>query len=114
LVVGLAGTVGVPASSATTDVWFNGGGCCDQYIAAGYPWGVGAAHSLTANNAYVLSDICVGAIDVYGGGLSGAGTCGNFPWTWVGHPYCGCVLRDPVVYPYVGTGGVLHYATESY
>jgi hypothetical protein len=115
LALGLVTAVGASPASATTITWFNGGGSFIN-IAPGYPWGVGSAHSITDNSATVAYDACIGAIDVNGGQLSGAGICSTgWPWTTgVSHPYCGCVLRDPAVYPYGGSGGALFYGTESY
>jgi hypothetical protein len=112
LSVGASGAVGVSASSATTIQWH--AGPYAQTIQNGLAWATGPAHTLTNNNAQVYANLCVGAIDVYGGTLSGAGVCGDFAYAvMVAHGYCGCVLRDPAVYPYTGQG-FLWYAEESY
>ncbi len=60
----------------------------------------------------------MGAIDVNGGNLSGAGCCStNFGaatgYESVNHPCYGCVLRDGAVYPYTGRG-IVHIGQESY
>ncbi|MCW2985262.1 MAG: hypothetical protein JWR63_2832 [Conexibacter sp.] len=109
LAVGMSGAVGASPASATTIQYHSG----YQYIANGYPWVVGPAHSLTNNSAYVLANLCVGAIDVNGGNLTGAGYCSTNYGGTVSHPYCGCVLRDPAVYPYT-TAGAVYEAYESY
>lgn len=99
-------TIGTPVASASYDIYYNGG---NKYIWNGLPWGVGPARYLTASVGYVAANLCVGAIDVYGGNLSGAGYCStNFGaatgFEWVSHPYSGTVLRDPAIYPYTGYG----------
>ena len=111
--VSLAGLVGASSASATTEIWR--GGSQADYVGPGSPWRVGPPHSITSNNAWIVGDACVGAIDVNGGQLSGAGTCGNWGyWSYVTHPYCGCVLRDPAVYPNQGTGGWVGSASMTY
>jgi hypothetical protein len=100
--------VGVPAASAGSITYFQG----HQYIAPGYPWVTGPAHSITSNVSYIQAIACVGAIDVYGGNLSGSGACADGGLgTTISHPYCGCVLRDGAVYPYGNNAG---WANTSY
>jgi hypothetical protein len=105
-VVAASVTAGVSLAPASVDTYYNGG---NYYIYSGRPWLVGSAHTLTYSVGYVGANLCVGAIDVYGGTLSGAGACSvNFGagtgFEWINHPYCQCALRDPAIYPYTGYG----------
>jgi hypothetical protein len=111
LSVGLA-AVAAPTASAGFVHYYHG----TFQIAPGQAWLVGPAHTITNHTAVVAYDACVGAINVYGGGLAGAGMCSAgwpFPTT-VSHPYCGCVLRDGADYPYVGPWGYVFDASVSY
>lgn len=97
------------AASATTDTFYSGAGFT---IHVNYPWLVGPAHTLTNVGADVSGSTCVGAINVNGGELAGAGYCGGAGW--VNHPYCGCELRDGAIYPYGSGWGAAFTANESY
>lgn len=110
---GLSGAGASVASAGSDYYWHQYDGA--RTIGPGYSWATGNPHSINANVGAVNAWACVGAIDYYGGNLSGTGYCGNWSGPiWVSHPYDASTLRDGAVYPYGSGYGTLYEAWETY